>query len=152
MCPFCSCLLADSGLSLKSRRQVHSPKIAFTSDSVLTVHFVFARIPRKSYHRRHWSLLLCFCDVFRALVNSLVCWCLFWGVWNIKKKWYLWKSDWSFSWNKVTVSSLFEQNLIMEKQKLLITPAPDGTEMLSPLAVGDKLCGGVWRSGSKHGL
>ena len=24
--------------------------------------------------------------------------------------------------------------------------------MLSPLAVGDKLCGGVWRSGSKHGL
>ena len=44
-----------------------------TSDVLLVefMYHVFTRMPGESYHR---SLLLCFCDVFRALINySLVC-------------------------------------------------------------------------------
>ena len=35
---------------------------------------VFTRIPDESYHWRLRSLLLCLCDVFQVLINSLVCW------------------------------------------------------------------------------
>ena len=35
---------------------------------------VFTRIPGESYHRWLRSLLLCLCDVFQVLINSLVCW------------------------------------------------------------------------------
>ena len=38
------------------------------------MYLVFTRMPGESYHRRLRSLLLCLCDVFRALINSLVCW------------------------------------------------------------------------------
>ena len=41
---------------------------------------VFTRVPGESYRRRLGSLLLCPCDDFRALINSLVCY-------------YLWRSD-----------------------------------------------------------
>ena len=34
---------------------------------------VFTRMPGESYRRRLTSLLLCLCDVFRALISSLVC-------------------------------------------------------------------------------
>ena len=37
------------------------------------VYLVFARMPGESYRRQLGSLLLCLCDVFRALINSLVC-------------------------------------------------------------------------------
>ena len=36
-------------------------------------YLIFTRMPGKSYRRRLRSLLLCLCDVFRALINSLVC-------------------------------------------------------------------------------
>ena len=35
---------------------------------------VFTHVPSASYHRKLRSLLLCLCDIFRALINSLVCW------------------------------------------------------------------------------
>ena len=37
------------------------------------MYLVFKRMPGESYRRRLRSLLLCFCDVFRELINSLVC-------------------------------------------------------------------------------
>jgi len=37
------------------------------------MYLVFTRMPGQSYRRRLRSLLLS-CDVFRALINSLVCW------------------------------------------------------------------------------
>ena len=37
------------------------------------MYLVFTRMPGESYPRRLGSLLLCLCDVFRALINSLVC-------------------------------------------------------------------------------
>ena len=36
-------------------------------------HLVFTRMPGESYHRGLRTLLLCLCDVFPALINSLVC-------------------------------------------------------------------------------
>ena len=36
------------------------------------MYLVFTRMPGESYRRRLGSLLLCLCDVFRALINSLV--------------------------------------------------------------------------------
>ena len=38
------------------------------------MYLVSTRMPGESYRRRLRSLLLCLCDVFRALINSLVCW------------------------------------------------------------------------------
>ena len=46
-----------------------------TSGGVM--YLVFTRMPGESHRRRLWSLLVCLCDVFRALINSLVC--LFYG-------------------------------------------------------------------------
>ena len=37
------------------------------------MYFVFTRMPDKSYRGRLRSLLSCLCDVFRALISSLVC-------------------------------------------------------------------------------
>ena len=37
------------------------------------VYVVFTRMPGESYRGRLRSLSLCLCDVFRALINSLVC-------------------------------------------------------------------------------
>ena len=37
------------------------------------IYHVFTRMPGESYRWRLRSLLLCLCDVFRALINSLVC-------------------------------------------------------------------------------
>ena len=45
---------------------------ACTSRGVF-MYFVFTRMPGECYRRRLRSLLLCLCDVFRALINSLVC-------------------------------------------------------------------------------
>ena len=38
------------------------------------MYLVFTHMPGESYHRWLGTLLLCLCDVFRALINSLVCW------------------------------------------------------------------------------
>ena len=38
------------------------------------MYLVFARMPCDSYRRRLGSSLLYLCDVFRVLINSLVCW------------------------------------------------------------------------------
>ena len=35
---------------------------------------VFTHMPGESYSRRLGSLLLCLCDVFRSVINSLVGW------------------------------------------------------------------------------
>ena len=40
---------------------------------VEVMYLVFARMPCESYRSRLGSLLLCLCDVFGALINSLVC-------------------------------------------------------------------------------
>ena len=37
------------------------------------MHLVFTRMPGERYHRRLRSLSLSLCDVFRVLINSLVC-------------------------------------------------------------------------------
>ena len=36
------------------------------------VYLAFTRMPDESYRRRFRSLLLCLCDVFRELINSLM--------------------------------------------------------------------------------
>ena len=38
------------------------------------MYLIFTRMPSESYRRQLKSLLLCLCDVFRVLINSLVCW------------------------------------------------------------------------------
>ena len=37
------------------------------------IYLVFTRMPGESYRRRVTSLLLCLCDIFLALMDSLVC-------------------------------------------------------------------------------
>ena len=37
------------------------------------IYLVFTHMPGESYYRRLRSLWLCLCNVFRALINSLVC-------------------------------------------------------------------------------
>ena len=39
------------------------------------MYLVFTRMPGDSYHRWLRSLLLCLCDIFQALINSLACRC-----------------------------------------------------------------------------
>ena len=41
---------------------------------VTLTRIVFTRMPGESYRRRLESLLLCLCDVFPAVTNSLECW------------------------------------------------------------------------------
>ena len=38
------------------------------------MYLVFTRMPGESYRRRLGSLLLCLCDLFRALIKSFECW------------------------------------------------------------------------------
>ena len=38
------------------------------------MYLSFTRMPGESYRRQLRSLLLYLCDIFRALINSLVCW------------------------------------------------------------------------------
>ena len=55
----------------------HKGVISSRKDNYILVEFmylVFTRMPGQSYRRRLRSLLLCLCYVFRALINSLVCW------------------------------------------------------------------------------
>ena len=40
----------------------------------LHLYLVFTRVPSESYRRRRRPLLLDLCDIFWALINSLVCW------------------------------------------------------------------------------
>ena len=37
------------------------------------MYLVFTRMPGENYRRRLMSLLLYLCNIFRALINSLVC-------------------------------------------------------------------------------
>ena len=63
------------------RQRPESPMVTLTLDarkhkaqgtsSLEFMYLVFTRIPGESYRKRLRSLLLC--DVFRALINSLVC-------------------------------------------------------------------------------
>ena len=39
-------------------------------------YLLFARTPGENYRSQLRSLLFCLCDVFRTLINSLVCWFL----------------------------------------------------------------------------
>ena len=53
--------------SLKSIQNEDVPQMEF-------MYLAFARMPGESQCRRLWSLLLCLCDIFQMLINSLVCW------------------------------------------------------------------------------
>ena len=44
-----------------------------SSEGVPLVEFMFTRIPDESYRRR-LGFSLCLCEVFRVLINCLVCW------------------------------------------------------------------------------
>ena len=53
----------------------------FICENVPLVEFkyhVFTRLPGESDHRQLRSLFFCLCDVFRALINSLVCLLCLW--------------------------------------------------------------------------
>ena len=50
-----------------ARESYHVPLVEF-------IYLVFAHTSGDSYRRRLRSLLLCLCDVFRALIYSLLCW------------------------------------------------------------------------------
>ena len=70
----------------------------YTEDVPLVefVYFVFTHMPGESYRRRHRSLVLCLRCIFRALINSLVCWLLRWrdrdsNTWMDRQR--LWHSD-----------------------------------------------------------
>ena len=79
--------LARSGLPKPARikcklsRSSVIPIVIWCEDGPLVefMHFVFTRMPGESYRRRLRSLLLCLRDVFRPLINSLVCW--FFSIW-----------------------------------------------------------------------
>ena len=58
--------------SLRTTRYINST--SGTDVPMEFMYFVFTRMPGESYRRWLRSLLLCLCDVFRALMNSLVCW------------------------------------------------------------------------------
>ena len=45
------------------------------------MYLTFTRVPGESYRRRLRSLVLYLCDVFRALINSLLYWCA--GAWAV---------------------------------------------------------------------
>ena len=55
---------------------LHACLVRVTVDVPLVefMYLVFTRMPGESYCRRLRSLLLCLCDVFRMLINSLICW------------------------------------------------------------------------------
>ena len=62
---------------IRTHAYTHTWLSDLLSEDVLLVEFmylVFTCMPGVSYCRRLMSLLLCLCDVFWALVNSLVCW------------------------------------------------------------------------------
>ena len=62
---------------LRFSRANHLPFVLIrggcTFDGVYNTYFVFTCMPGESYSRRLRSFLLCLCDVFRALINSLLC-------------------------------------------------------------------------------
>jgi len=76
-------------------------------------------MPGVSYRRRLGSLLMCLCDVFRALINSLVCWffmfwwyLLFLSVKGFGKKitsWTQWPGNDTITWEKTTKYFLFSK-------------------------------------------
>ena len=50
--------------------------LVFTHEAVPLVelmYLVFTRMPGERYHRRPQSLLVCLCEGFQAMTNSLVC-------------------------------------------------------------------------------
>ena len=69
-------------MKLMRRRKIsstHRPvRVSHEQQTVMWMYLVFTRMPGESYRRWLRSLLLYLCDVFRALINSLVCW--FWTV------------------------------------------------------------------------
>ena len=58
------------------RNRVHLQYRYFLEDVPLVefMSLVFTHMRGESYHRQLRSLLLCLCDVFQMLINSLVCW------------------------------------------------------------------------------
>ena len=54
----------------------HKYKVHETKDVHLVkfMYLVFTRMPGENHRRRLRSLLLCLCNDFRALINSVVCW------------------------------------------------------------------------------
>ena len=59
----------------KTPPEIHSPHHLILENAHLVdlLHRVFTRMQSESY-RWAFTSLLCFCYVFRALINSLVCW------------------------------------------------------------------------------
>ena len=70
--PKCTKSGKDAGFNYTIQKHAH----IFREDVpvVEVMYFVsVTRMPGESYRRRLTSLLLCLCDVFRELINSLVC-------------------------------------------------------------------------------
>ena len=53
-------------VSLLPHKSEDAPLVEF-------MYLVFTRMPGESYRRRLRYFLLCLCDVFRAMITSLVC-------------------------------------------------------------------------------
>ena len=68
-----------------------------TPGGVHVAYLVFTRMPSKSYRRRLEFFLLCLCDVFRALINSLVYWfCHFWNCAQAQPSDWCCHREWNF--------------------------------------------------------
>ena len=77
-CCCCCCCCCCFNLIAVAVDSVDSRTVIQFSEDVLLVEFmylVFTRMPGESYRRGLGFLLLCFCDVFRALINSIVLIC-----------------------------------------------------------------------------
>ena len=62
------------GLLILYKNKDVVPLVEFT-------YLVFTSLPGESYSRQLRSLLVYLCNVFRALINSLECWCIYKNVW-----------------------------------------------------------------------
>ena len=56
-----------------SHKHNNNDKCAEDVPLVEFIYLVFTRMPGESYRKQLLSLLFCLCDIFQALINSLVC-------------------------------------------------------------------------------
>ena len=96
------------------------------SEDVLLVEFmylVFTCMPGESYCRWLMSLMLCLCDVFWALVNSLVCWFIRFGFCTKQKNCTIMISiqDKIFSANQHPISEHIVDSTPLHKETSVLT-------------------------------
>ena len=123
---------------------------------LLDTYIVFTCMPGESYWRQLGSLLLCLCDVFLALMDSLVCWFLwdtFKASWPYNHPSLINRCVWLFTWPDDTtyLYQTWIEGLHTKKQTQREEDA-DCTTGLSPqppLRVWSAAWGAVW-PGGKH--